>query len=167
MTAGPSGRLGRPLAGPAAVGLALVMAAVSACGSQPRHPDTEAAATAHRDAASAAKTCLASAKPAAGRYPDAFPSAWPWPPHTVVTSIEDRGREGVVVSASSSIPFSQVLNFLNVEPAHAGFAVTSGETEEHDAEANWSGGAYRGRWAIRESATCAGVTSIQVLATDR
>ena len=45
----------------------------------------------------------------------------------------------------------------------AGFKITSGETEEHDAEANWSGNGYRGRWAIKESAQCDGDVVIQVL----
>jgi len=46
----------------------------------------------------------------------------------------------------------------------AGFRVTNGETEEHDAEANWTSGDQEGRWAIRESADCPGETVIQVFA---
>lgn len=153
------------------VALALVLVGASACGGeQRRDADGASIAGADRDAAETAAstaTCLATAKPADGRYPDAFPATWPWPAHTVVTSIEDRGSDGVVVSASSSTPFAQVLSFLNGEVARAGFVVTSGETEAHDAEANWSGRGYRGRWAIRQSGTCPGETSIQVLATDR
>jgi hypothetical protein len=41
--------------------------------------------------------------------------------------------------------------------------VTSGETEEDDAEANWAGNGYVGRWAIKKSATCPGETVVQLL----
>ena len=46
-----------------------------------------------------------------------------------------------------------------------GIAVTAekGETEAHDAEAEWKGNGFHGRWAIRESAKCSGETVIQVL----
>jgi hypothetical protein len=86
------------------------------------------------------------------------------PPQTIVYDAEDRGDEGVVVTGVTDLPFTDVLGALNGPAQDAGFTVTSGETEEHDAEANWSGNGYRGRWAIRESATCPGETVVQVLA---
>ena len=45
----------------------------------------------------------------------------------------------------------------------SGFRVTSGETEEDDAEADWTGHGFVGRWAIKKSATCPGETVIQLL----
>jgi len=55
-----------------------------------------------------------------------------------------------------------VLQAMN-DAKRAGFAVTSGETEEDDAEANWTGNGYLGRWAIKKSASCPDETVIQLL----
>jgi hypothetical protein len=52
---------------------------------------------------------------------------------------------------------------MNQDVASAGFEIEQGETEKHDAEAEWKGNAFHGRWAIRESAKCSGETVIQVL----
>ncbi len=76
---------------------------------------------------------------------------------------EDRGSDGTIVSAISSSGFEDILAFMNGQVVDAGYEVDKGETEEHDAEAEWSGNGFRGRWAIRESAKCSGETVIQVL----
>ena len=108
-------------------------------------------------------TCTKDAKPVATPYPDGFPTDWPFPDQTVVFSAQDRGADGVVVSAISKAAFKDVLATMNGPVEKAGYKVDKGETEEHDAEAEWSGNGYHGRWAIRESATCAGETVVQVL----
>ena len=61
-------------------------------------------------------------------------------------------------------PFKDILDYLNHDAVDAGFAVTEGETEEHDAEANWKSDQQVGRWAIRESGDCPGEAVIQVFA---
>jgi hypothetical protein len=109
-------------------------------------------------------TCRADAKAIERPYGEGFPEDWTFPPQTTAFGYEDAGEAGVVVTAVSSTPFEQVLAYLNEDAVDAGFEVTGGETEEHDAEANWTAGAYDGRWAIRESSTCPGETVIQVLA---
>ncbi len=108
-------------------------------------------------------TCVADAHQVAS-YPAGFPRDFPFPDKTVVYHAEDRGQEGVIVTGVTSLPFPQVLAELNGPAQDAGFKVSNGETEEHDAEANWTGHGFRGRWAIRESAQCAGETVVQVLA---
>jgi hypothetical protein len=110
-------------------------------------------------------TCRADAESAPTPYGDAFPSSWPFPPQTTVFHTEDRGADGTIVTAVSSAPFEDVLAFLNGPVADAGFEVEKGETEEHDAEAEWAGEGFHGRWAIRESSQCPGETVIQVLST--
>ena len=110
-------------------------------------------------------TCKADASPAATPYPEGFPSDWPFPAESVVFSAQDRGHDGVVVSAISSAPFKQVLATMNGPVVDAGYKVEKGETEAHDAEAEWSGNGFHGRWAIRESASCPGETVVQVLST--
>jgi hypothetical protein len=109
------------------------------------------------------KTCVADAK-RVGKLPTGFPADFPFPRGSVVYNAEDRGKDGVIVSAITKSTIKAVLADLNGPAQDAGFKVTNGETEKHDAEANWSGNGFRGRWAIKESANCAGEISIQVLA---
>ena len=92
----------------------------------------------------------------------AFPAGWPFPAGSVVFNAEDRG-EGTIVTAVTDARFPTVLDFMNQKVAGAGFEVEKGETEEHDAEAEWRGNGFRGRWSIRASATCPGETLVQVL----
>lgn len=117
------------------------------------------------DAAADTTTCRGDAQPVApSAYPSAFPADFPFPTRTVVYDVQDRGSDGVIASGVTDEPFKQVLADLNGPAQQAGYRVTTGETEEHDAEANWTGHGHHGRWAIRESPSCAGETVVQVLA---
>ena len=145
----------------AVAGLALLALVATGCESA-----EERGAEKALEQAADRSTCLADATPAATPYPDGAPTDWPFPPSTVVFSVEDRGDSGIILTGVTSTPFQDVLDFMNGTVQDAGFKVTEGETEDHDAEANWEGNGYRGRWAIRESGTCPGETVIQVLSTD-
>jgi hypothetical protein len=139
---------------------ALLLGATTAC-------ESAAQRAAEHDLEQAADqtTCRAAASPAATPYGEGFPDGWPFPPRTTVFHAEDRGADGIIVTAISSTPFPKVLDFMNGDVTDAGFGVDKGETEEHDAEASWSGNGYRGRWALKESGSCPGETLIQVLST--
>lgn len=113
-------------------------------------------------AAADTSTCVADAHQV-NDFPDGYPTSFPLPDGTVLYNVEDRGEEGVVATGVTKTTFKDVLHALNGASQKAGFKVTEGETEEHDAEANWSGNGYTGRWAIRESSSCAGETVIQLL----
>jgi hypothetical protein len=143
--------------------LAAAVLGITACGgsdsSSSGDPDEEEEFSAAADRS----TCVADATPVES-FPDGYPADFPLPPNTVAYDAEDRGEEGVVVTGVTDLPFQEVLSALNGPAQDAGFKVTSGETEEHDAEANWKGNGYRGRWAIRESSECRGETVVQVLA---
>jgi hypothetical protein len=142
--------------------VACLTVGLTACGGE----ESSASGDADGEEFSAAadrSTCLADATPV-DTLPEGFPGDFPMPPQTVSYDAEDRGSEGVIVTGVTDLPFDDVLESLNGDAQEAGFEVTSGETEEHDAEANWEGNGYRGRWAIRESATCPGQTVVQVLA---
>ena len=119
----------------------------------------------HQDFSAAAdqSTCLTDASPVAKPWPDGFPADWPFPAQTTLYNLEDRGSSGTIATAVTALPFKDVLDFLNGDVVDAGYRVESGETEEHDAEAEWEGNGYRGRWAIRESSSCPGETVIQIL----
>lgn len=137
-----------------------LLLAMTACGSD---PEVTADPDAGDQAAADRSTCLADAE-AVTDFPEGYPADFPLPPQTVAYDAEDRGAEGVVVTGVTDLPFSDVLASLNGPAQEAGFTVTEGETEEHDAEANWTGNGFRGRWAIRESSSCPGETVVQVLA---
>jgi hypothetical protein len=147
----------------AATAAALVLA-LTACGSS-GETSSEKAKEKELEKAADRSTCLADASQVSG-LPDGFPKDFPFPDKTVVFDTEDRGSDGVIATGITSLPFKQVLAALNGPAQDAGFKVTNGETEEHDAEANWAGNGYRGRWAIRESGTCDGETVVQVLASE-
>jgi hypothetical protein len=142
--------------------VALLASTLIACGS-----DEQAAENGAEDSllgAADLSTCRDDANPAGRPYGDAFPEDWPFPPETVVFNAEDRGSDGTIVTGISSAPFKQILAFMNQNVVDRGYKIEKGETEEHDAEAEWQGNGFRGRWAIRESAQCQGQTVIQVVA---
>lgn len=141
---------------PPGAALAASLLLVAGCGESGEEHSAESGAAADTT------TCVKDAQQVSS-YPDGFPQRFPFPPRTVVFNAEDRGQDGVVVTGVTSTPFKQVLAALNGPAQRAGFQVTDGETEEHDAEANWTGNGYRGRWAIRESGSCPGETVVQVL----
>jgi len=149
----------------ALVGAAVLLATLPACGSDSASDkNKEKAGEAQLEKAADRNVCAADAKPVATPYGGQFPDGWPFPQGTTVYDVEDRGDQGTIVTAISTAPFTSILHFLNHEVVAAGFEVESGETEEHDAEADWQGNGHRGRWAIRESAQCPGETVVQVLA---
>ena len=153
---------------PALVAAFLLTAGLSACGSNDKaqDPDAQGSDPGEHALESAAdrSVCRADAKPVDKPYGEGFPEAWSFPPQTTVYDVEDRGETGVIVTGVSSAPFKDILDYLNHDAVDAGFAVTEGETEEHDAEANWKSDQQVGRWAIRESGDCPGETVIQVFA---
>ena len=134
--------------------------AASGGGSAGEEPKAEGLSTAADQS-----TCIADARRVAMPDGKVFPADWPFPTRSVVFNAEDRGRDGTIVTAVTATRFPSVLDFMNHQVAGAGFEVEKGETEEHDAEAEWRGNGFRGRWSIRESATCPGETVVQVLST--
>ena len=144
----------RTIAGPLVSALLLL---ATACGNhQSSDPDAD-----QFSAAADTSTCVDHAT-AVSSFPDGYPQDFPMPKGTVVFHVEDRGQDGVIATGVTATPFADVLKALN-KAKQAGFAVTSGETEENDAEANWTGDGYLGRWAIKKSASCPDQTVIQLL----
>jgi hypothetical protein len=149
----------------AQVGAAALLLVLGACGSDPEASDEKAGEHGLEKAADRS-TCAADAQAVPTPYGAQFPEDWPFPPGTIVYDVEDRGAQGTIVTAISTAPFKTILDFLNRDVVGQGFRVESGETEAHDAEAEWEGDGHRGRWAIRESAQCPDETVIQVLAAE-
>jgi hypothetical protein len=140
---------------------AAVLVLPTACGGGDEPGDRDAD---RLSAAADVGTCVADAV-AVTTYPAGFPRGYPLPQGTVVFRVEDRGAGGVIATGVTATPFEDVLHAMNAA-SKAGFAVTSGETEEGDAEASWTGNGFTGRWAIRRSATCPGETVVQLLSKE-
>jgi hypothetical protein len=144
----------RIIAGPLVAALLLLPVA---CGNdESSDPDAD-----EFSAAADTSTCVDDASTVAS-FPDGYAQDFPMPEGTVVFHVEDRGEDGVIATGVTATAFDEVLKAMN-DAKTAGFTVTSGETEEDDAEANWTGNGFTGRWAIKKSATCSGETVIQLL----
>jgi len=148
----------RPVA--AVVVVAAVLLA-SGCGG--RSPETGAADpdAGHESGAADTSTCMADATPVSS-MPEGYPTTFPLPAGTVVFHIEDRAGAGVIATGVTAAPFDRVLAAMNAIGS-AGFKITTGETEDDDAEADWVGNGYAGRWAIKKSTACPGETVVQLL----
>lgn len=108
--------------------------------------------------------CSSAASSSQVDLPTGFPTEFPLPEGMIVTSAEDRGDAGILVTGVTGTPFDEVLSGLQDDLPANGFTLTEGESEPHDAESNWTSADYEGRWAIRENPACAGDTAVQVLA---
>lgn len=147
---------------------ALLVTALTGCGGSAGEAsaehDTDATSGSAAIEAVDQTVCRADATAAPDATGDGFPSRWAWPPETTVFHREDRPGAGVILTAVTETPFEDVLHFLNSDEVARGFTITDGETEEDDAEANWTSTGYAGRWSIRKSGTCPGETVLQVFA---
>ncbi|MFJ8358006.1 hypothetical protein [Streptomyces sp. NPDC093984] len=106
----------------------------------------------------------ATAAPAPGGCPTAaslplpkdFPADLPVPEGAVVTSVEHRTGDRLVVSTVVRGGFDSALTFLQKQLPKAGYALKEGEVEEDDAESNFSSRSVEGRWTLRTMPDCAG-----------
>ena len=113
-------------------------------------------------ASASTAVCAKDAK--AVQPPAGFPSAFPLPAGMVVTSAEDRGSAGLVISGVTATGFKDVLKGLQTDLPAKGFTPKNGEIEPRDAESDWSSAEYDGRWAIRELSQCGNQTLVSVVA---
>jgi hypothetical protein len=113
-------------------------------------------------ASASTAVCAKDAK--AVQPPAGFPAAFPLPAGMIVTSSEDRGSGGLVVSGVTATAFKEVLKGLQTDLPAKGFTPKNGETEPHDAESDFSSADYDGRWAIRELSQCGNQTLVSVVA---
>jgi hypothetical protein len=143
--------------------LATVCLVMSGCAGQAKSKADDAAGGDGFARAADTKTCVADASAYTRSVPANFAAGFPLPDGAVLYDVEDRGADGAIGTAVVRSDLRQVLTVFNVEAQAKGYKITEGETEKHDAEANWTGNGYRGRWSIRDSATCQGEVVIQLL----
>jgi len=112
-------------------------------------------------AASTIPPCSAKA-PGVDR-PDGFPDGLPLPTSFLATGADERSGGRLVLDGVTTDDFETTLHFLQKELPKAGYRLTEGEVEEHDAESNFSGHGVRGRWAIRVADGCTTRTTLSVV----
>jgi hypothetical protein len=145
----------------ALIALVLVTAAALAgCGSGESDEDKKSEKQL-RASGAPTPVCVDQAKDTA--VPAAFPSQFPLPEGAKVYATQKRSGGRTIVYAVVDRDVKAVLKQLQSEVPAAGFKPSEGEVEERDAESNWKGNGYTGRWAIREVADCTGQTSVTVL----
>ena len=87
-----------------------------------------------------------------------LPAGWtaPLPAGSVPVDVRDSTEGRVIVT--SVVPKSEKDTLAEMQRifANAGLKLTEGETEEHDAESNFTGNGLTGRWGIRELSGCDG-----------
>ena len=88
-----------------------LLAGVSGCGSD-SSTETDKNAGEKFSSVAAQSTCLADATAVPTPWPDGFPGDWPFPEQTTAYNVEDRGSDGVIVTAATGSAFQDVLAFL-------------------------------------------------------
>jgi hypothetical protein len=83
----------------------------------------------------------------------------PLPQGTVVVDVRKASERRTVVTGVVPSAEKDVLDGLHQAYASAGLTLTSGETEERDAESNFTGAGVKGRWGIRELSNCSPVAT--------
>lgn len=150
--------------------LLLTVAPLAACGSDPKDaaatsPAAEregVAGEAGRSGTPQTVDCPGTAKEV--DLPAGFPA--PLPDGAVVVAVQERDDGRTVVTAVVPAEEKDVLAALQAAYPAAGLTLTEGETEEHDAESNFTGG-VTGRWGIRELTDCsAPATRIDLVVRD-
>jgi hypothetical protein len=76
------------------------------------------------------------------------------PDGAVVTSVQHRTGDRLVVTTVVRGRFAAALAFLQKKLPKAGYALKEGEVEEDDAESNFSSATVEGRWTLRKMPDC-------------
>lgn len=120
------------------------MALLAGCGEQ------EAEAQARQGGTPTSLDCPGRAR--AVSLPSGFRA--PLPGGTVVVAVQHRDHGRTVVTGVVPAAEKDVLAGLQKAYPAAGLSLTDGETEEHDAESNFTGAGLTGRWGIRALENC-------------
>ena len=144
------------------LGLALLAgcgdhSAPAAAGKSSAAEDSGAAAGAGAERSGTPQTVDCPAAATAVTLPADFPA--PLPKGTVVVAVQKRSGNLTVVTGVVPSGQKNVLKELQAAYPKAGLTLTEGETEEHDAESNFTGARVTGRWGIRELTACSPVAT--------
>jgi hypothetical protein len=143
-------RLRTPLPAVLLLGAGL-LAGCSGSGGAAASAETDAAATGTEQSGTP-QTVECPGKATAVDLPAQLPA--PLPDGTVVVAVQQRSGGRTVVTGVVPAAESAVLKQLQGAYRTGGLHLTEGETEEHDAESNFTGTGVTGRWGIRALSDC-------------
>ena len=128
--------------------------ALLACGTpgSTTTPTTEAAAI---------PACAKAGTPVA--TPSSFPSSFPLPPGTVVTSTQNSAG-GVILNAVAPGEIDSTKEFLETQVPKAGFDLDGTESEDNEAESEFEGHGYKGRWRLHSISGCPNALTLTLFA---
>lgn len=139
----------------AAVCLVLTML-VCGCGSSAgQMPATRPAAAGVPTSGTPAAIPACAQATSAIERPSEFAPTLPLPPGTRITSQETRGGGRTVIKGVIPSDFPTAVKFFEQELPKAGFRLFEGESERGiEAESNYEGNGYQGRWVLRALPDC-------------
>ena len=150
----------------AVVPIVAIIALGTAC--QPaaqRPPESSAAATGGSGTGIAGTPAALPACVDAGPVvepPAEFPSQFPLPPGTVLTSTRPTAGGGTYVAGYAPGTLQDVARFFVDELPKSGFTLGIGDSEPWEAESAFSGHGYEGHWVIATIGDCPGALHIAV-----
>ncbi|MBI2708925.1 MAG: hypothetical protein HYX34_04435 [Actinobacteria bacterium] len=107
-----------------------------------------------------APATLCRAKAPGKALPSGFPRDLPLPPGLIVVQTDARSGQRIVIEGVTERPFRETLRSLQRQLPAAGYRLEKGEVEPRDAESNFTGRRFTGRWGIRVVPGCTGRTSV-------
>lgn len=96
--------------------------------------------------------------------PRDFPATFPLPAGTVFTSLQHRAG-GIVVEGMTPLDFAPMVRYFITALLQAGYRLFQSESEPpYDAESEFQGHGYIGRWRTRAVLSCPGVIDVTIYA---
>jgi hypothetical protein len=94
--------------------------------------------------------------------PAEFPSVFPLPPGTVVTSVEVRSGTMILGGVVPADLKAATAYFVEALPAK-GFPLGPGDSEAGESESLFTGHGYRGRWRLNGILDCPGAVTLTLI----
>ena len=94
--------------------------------------------------------------------PPDFPSGFPLPPGTVITSNQRAVSGAIIVSGFAPMTFKDTVAFFQSKLPAAGYTLLEGDAEMDEAESTFSGHGYHGKWKVNGILNCPGAVTLGV-----
>ena len=98
-----------------------------------------------------------------GTAPDVVTTLGLLPDGAVITTVEQRDGGRTVITATAPTPFTELLDRVRAGYTAHGLTQLNGEAENGDAESDFTGQGYKGRWGLRQVNGCPTNTTISVV----
>ena len=94
--------------------------------------------------------------------PSEFPTSFPLPPGTVITSSQRTERGIIVVDGFIPMEFKNVVAFFQSRLPTAGYQLMQGDAEMDEAESSFSGQGLQGKWKVRGILNCPNAVALSI-----